>query len=67
MRGHEDPCCRPMAMAEFARKFDKMETSAEVAQLVEQWSEEPPPAGFHKLLDNSRLIPIFAVKEQWFR
>ena len=40
---------------------------AEVAQLVEQWSEEPPPPGFLILLDNSRLIPIFGVKEQWFQ
>jgi hypothetical protein len=44
-----------------------MEPSAEVAQLVEQWSEEPPPRGLRKMLDNSRLIPIFGVKEQWFR
>jgi hypothetical protein len=40
---------------------------AEVAQLVEQWSEEPPPRGCAKLLDNLRLIPIFGVKEQWFQ
>jgi hypothetical protein len=33
----------------------------------DQWSEEPPPRGFLKLLDNSRLIPIFGVKEQWFQ
>jgi hypothetical protein len=44
-----------------------MEPSAEVAQLVEQWSEEPPPRGLRKMLDNLRLIPIFGVKEQWFR
>ena len=31
------------------------------------WSEEPPPRGFQKLLDNSGLIPIFGVKEQWFQ
>jgi len=44
-----------------------MASSAEVAQLVEQWSEEPPPRGFAKLLDNSRLMPIFRIKEQWFQ
>ena len=55
MRGHEDPCCRPMAMAEFARKFDKMETSAEVAQLVEQWSEEPCVAGSSPALGTEQM------------
>ncbi len=47
------------------REFGRIMLPAEVAQLVEQWSEEPPPRGFRKLLDNSRLIPIFGVKEQW--
>jgi hypothetical protein len=43
------------------------EFSAEVAQLVEQWSEEPQPLDVRKLLDNSPLIPIFGGKEQWFQ
>jgi hypothetical protein len=47
------------------RLLERIRLLAEVAQLVEQGSEEPPPRGFRKLLDNSRLIPIFVVKEQW--
>jgi len=54
-----DPKSRPA--------FGRIGFPAEVAQLVEQWSEEPPPRGFQRLLDNSRLIPIFGVKEQWFQ
>jgi len=38
---------------------------AEVAQLVEQWSEESRTTRFAKLLGNSRLIPKFRLEEQW--
>ena len=38
---------------------------AEVAQLVEQWSEESRTRRFAKSFGNSRLIPKFRVEEQW--
>jgi len=44
-----------------------MSDSAEVAQLVEQWSEESRSLLIANLFRNSRLIPIFGRKEQWFR
>src|SRR5713226_9151549 len=50
---------------EFPSKTDRIEFPAEVAQLVEQWSEESRAMRLQELLGNSRLIPIFSVEEQW--
>jgi len=47
------------------RESPENEGLAEVAQLVEQWSEESRAMRFAKLLGNSRLIPKFKREEQW--
>src|SRR2546430_15537297 len=52
---------------EFPGKTDRLGVPAEVAQSVEQWSEESRRPWFAKLLRNSRLIPKFTRQEQWCR
>src|SRR5258708_27754422 len=58
---HCAPCSavRPRDAAKFVRDFDRMESSAEVAQLVEQWSEEPCVAGSSPALGTAALHAVF--------
>src|SRR5437879_1370908 len=46
-------------------KTDRSEVPAEVAQSVEQWSEESRRARFAKLLGNLRLIPEIRLTTPW--
>src|SRR6266850_319728 len=50
---------------EFGSRTDRIEFPAEVAQSVEQWSEESRRPRFAKSLGNSRLIPEFRPRTTW--
>src|SRR5438105_3833270 len=50
---------------EFPGKTDRLGVPAEVAQSVEQWSEESQGPRFAKLLRISRLIPKLSDKTTW--